>query len=94
MDNKIENGGHKLNLYNRQNAEITGIVKVISIEEQQINLITNAGRLVINGKGLRAGKLDVSTGVLEFSGQITGLNYSEYKTPSQKATGFVGKLFK
>lgn len=85
---------HKLTVIGRENVQITGITKVISIEEQQIILITDVGKLLINGKDLHAGKLDVVSGVLEFSGKVNGVTYVEYKTPGQRASGLVGRLFK
>ena len=94
MDGKYIGKEHKLTMVDRQQGQISGITKVISIEEQQIILITDAGKLTISGKELHAGKLDVTTGVLEFSGIVSGLSYQDYKTPGQKASGFVGKLFK
>ncbi len=94
MDGKYIGKEHKLTMVDRQQGQISGITKVISIEEQQIILITDAGKLTISGKELHAGKLDVATGVLEFSGIVSGLSYQDYKTPGQKASEFVGKLFK
>lgn len=94
MDARHVEKEHKLTMVDRQQGQISGITKVISIEEQQIILITDSGKLTISGKELHAGKLDVATGVLEFSGMVSGVSYQDYKTPGQKASGFVGKLFK
>jgi len=94
LDSKSISKEHKLSILDRQRAQITGITKVISIEEQQISLITEAGKIVISGKNLHAGKLDVVAGVLEFTGMVNSICYSDYKTASEKATGFIGRLFK
>lgn len=94
MDARNAEKEHKLTMIGRRQGQISGITKVISIEEQQIILITDAGKLIISGKELHAGKLDVATGVLEFSGMVSGLSYQDYKTSAQRASGFVGKLFK
>ncbi len=94
MDARYVEKEHKLTMIGRQQGQISGITKVISIEEQQIILITEVGKLTISGKELHAGKLDVVTGVLEFSGRVIGVSYQDYKSPGQKASGFVGKLFK
>ncbi len=93
MDGKISKE-HRINILNRQAAKVTGINKVLSIEEQQIILVTDVGKMVITGKGLHAGRLDVTAGELEFTGDIAGITYSEYKTVGQKASGIVGRLFK
>lgn len=93
MDGK-GNKEHKLNILDRQKAQVTGINKVLSIEEQQIILITDVGKMVVSGKGLHAGRLDVASGELEFTGDINGISYSDYKTAGQKASGIVGRLFK
>lgn len=94
MDNKSGSKEHKLNILDRQVSQVTGITKVVSIEEQQISLITDVGKVIITGKNLHAGKLDVTAGVLEFSGMVNNVSYVDYKTPGKRATGFVGKLFK
>ena len=93
MDGRISKE-HRLNILDRQKAQVTGINKVLSIEEQQIVLVTDVGKMVITGKGLHAGRLDVVAGELEFTGDICGINYSEYKSVGQKASGIVGRLFK
>lgn len=85
---------HKVNILDRKNAQITGIIKVLSIEEQQIILITDVGKMVISGKELHAGRLDVTSGELDFTGTINAISYSDYKTAGQKASGIVGRLFK
>ncbi len=94
MDARYVEKEHKLTMVGRKQGQISGITRVISIEEQQMILITDVGKMTISGKELHAGKLDVATGVLEFSGMVSGVSYQDYKTPGQKASGFVGKLFK
>ena len=94
MDSKVAIREHKLTIIDRHKIQITGISKVISIEEQQIVLITDVGKMTINGKDLHAGKLDVVAGLLELTGNVDGIIYQEYKTTGQKATGLVGRLFK
>lgn len=94
MDSKVAGREHKLSIVDRQKVQITGIAKVVSIEEQQIVLITDVGKMTINGKDLHAGKLDVAAGILELTGNVDGITYQEYKTTGQKAAGLVGRLFK
>lgn len=85
---------HRLNIIDRQQNLVTGITKVISLEEEQICVITDVGRMTIKGADLHAGKLDVGSGVLEFTGQVDSIVYTECKTPGQKAAGALGRLFK
>lgn len=94
MDSRATGREHKLNIVDRQKVQITGITKIISIEEQHIVLITDVGRMTINGKNLHAGKLDVVSGILELTGCVDGITYQENKTAKQKASGIVGRLFK
>lgn len=94
METKTGVREHRLNIIDRQQAQVTGITKVISLEEDQICVITDMGRLTIKGVNLHAGKLDVSSGVLEFTGQVDSVVYTECKTPGQKAAGAFGRLFK
>lgn len=85
---------HKLNILDREQASITGITKVISLEEEQICVITDKGKITIKGVNLHAGKLDVGSGVLEFTGQVDSVVYTDCKTTGQKAAGAFGRLFK
>ncbi|MBR3599301.1 MAG: sporulation protein YabP [Lachnospiraceae bacterium] len=85
---------HKLNILDREQASITGITKVISLEEEQICVITDKGKITIKGVNLHAGKLDVGSGVLEFTGQVDSVVYTDCKTAGQKAAGAFGRLFK
>lgn len=94
MDSRVLSKEHKLSIIDRQITQVTGIDKVISIDEQQISLITDKGKLIIVGRELHAGKLDVAAGVLEFTGVVNSITYTDYKTPGQRASGFVGRLFK
>ena len=94
MDGRNVTREHKLNIIDRKTVQVTGIKKVVAIEEQQIILITDVGKMIINGKELHAGKLDVTSGVLDFSGTVNGISYVEHKTAGQKASGVVGRLFK
>lgn len=94
MDNRVNVKEHKLNVIDRKKVQVTGITRVVSIEEQQICLITDMGKLIISGKDLHAGKLDVASGILEFVGLVNNIAYTDYKTPGQRATGIVGRLFK
>ncbi len=94
MDDRSIGREHRLNVIDRKTVQVTGINKVVAIEEQQIILITDVGKMIISGKDLHAGKLDVTSGILDFSGIVNGISYVEHKTAGQKASGIVGRLFK
>ncbi|HAZ37352.1 MAG TPA: sporulation protein YabP, partial [Clostridiaceae bacterium] len=53
---------HSLNLLNRQKLDLTGVVDVISFNEDSVILNTKLGTLNIKGKNMRVNKLNVDNG--------------------------------
>lgn len=94
MENKKEakiekNSG--LSLEDRKKLSLTGVIEVISFDDEKINLNTNLGALIIKGEGLKMNKLDVQNGDVIISGYITNLNYSG-KKPKTIKKGFLKKI--
>lgn len=72
-----EGKAHTLTLRARERAEITGVCEVESFDEHGVVLRTDCGELSLEGEGLRVGTLDIARGVVEVSGRIDGVYYSE-----------------
>lgn len=66
---------HSLSLSERKNLSMTGITKVISIEPELIMVVSEMGRIKITGKELQATNLDMDKGILDISGNVSGLSY-------------------
>lgn len=81
---------HSLILENRRNLTATGVSNVDSFDEQTIVAYTDLGELIIRGSKLQINKLNIETGELTLTGEITSTSYSDNKP----AGGFISKLFK
>ena len=75
-------------LHNRTILSITGVEKVISVTENQVQLIVLSSPLTIGGSNLQVQKLDVDNGNLILNGTINNIKYNE------KKENFLKKVFK
>ena len=74
---------HTVNLENRENVLLTGIVEVLGFDERNLTLETTQGVLAIDGEGLHIAKLNVDSGEMQINGRIFGLYYID-KTEKTK----------
>ena len=90
-----ENPGmaHKIVLNNRDQGNLTGILDVISFDENTIVLDTDMGLLTIRGKDLHVNRLSVEKGEVDLSGNIDSIAYSGVNQGGQNES-FLSKLFK
>ncbi|WP_333860202.1 sporulation protein YabP [Clostridium sp.] len=96
MEKKEINIEHKksiLSLENRRKLILTGIVEVVSFNEDQIVLNTNLGTLNIKGKDLKMNKLDVQNGDVVIMGVINACVYISSE-PKKKRQNLISKIFK
>ena len=68
---------HTVSALARERAEINGVSEVISFDEQSVILVTDCGELTLEGQGLHVGTLDIQRGLVEVTGQIDALIYSD-----------------
>ena len=68
-----EENKSSLSLENRKKLTLTGIVEVISFDDQKISLNTKLGNLSIKGEGLKMNKLDVQNGDVIITGTILSM---------------------
>jgi sporulation protein YabP len=78
---------HKVTIDNRHGIAMTGITKVVSIENDLVMLVTEQGKLKILGKDMEANNLDLEKGILELTGRINSLSYSGDKESSLSLKG-------
>lgn len=89
MTNVIQN----IVLENREKLNITGVLDVLSFDDQIVILETELGLLTVKGENLRINKLSLDTSEVTIDGTIYQLAYSE-KDSMEKVGGFLGKIFK
>lgn len=68
-----------LNLINRNVLQLEGVLEVISSSDNELYLKLKNTTLYINGANLQISKLDVKTGELEATGEITSIKYGKNK---------------
>ncbi|MEY8763186.1 MULTISPECIES: sporulation protein YabP [Clostridium] len=90
---KLEDKKSLLSLENRKKLILTGIIEVISFNEDQISLNTNLGILNIKGKNLKMNKLDVQNGDVSIIGTINSCIYINNE-PKKKKHHLLSKMFK
>ena len=90
-----ENPGmaHKIVLNNRDQGNLTGILDVISFDENTIVLDTDMGLLTIKGKDLHVNRLSLEKGEIDIEGRTDSLVYSE-GGGTKSGGSFWAKLFK
>lgn len=86
------NFNHTLAVENREKLKATGIVDVISFDEDMIVSETEMGILVVKGENLHINALNLEKGELDIDGLVFSMNYEE-KGHSER-NSFFGKIFK
>ena len=92
-DNNIQDNKSSLNLENRKKLTISGVVEVMSFDEEKIDLTTKLGNLTIKGEELKMNKLDVQNGDVIIIGNIAYMVYNG-KVTKKNRESLLSKLFK
>lgn len=92
-DVKIEDKKSNLLMESRKKLSLTGVIEVLSFDEEKITLNTVLGGLVIKGKKLKMHKLDVQNGDVIIIGNISSCIYSDVDAKKSNE-GFFRRLFK
>lgn len=80
-------------LENREKLSISGVLDVLSFDDQVVIVETELGLLTIKGENLRINKLSIDTSEVIVEGEIYNLAYSENDI-DKKSTGLFNKIFK
>ena len=86
--NSIQN----LILENREKLSISGVIDVLSFDDQIVILETELGMLTIKGDDLRINKLSIDTQDVIIEGSIYSLSYTEKS--EKRSNSLLGKIFK
>lgn len=80
-------------LENRSKLSISGVLDVLSFDDQVVILETDLGLLTVKGENLRINKLSIDTSEVIVEGEISVLSYSD-KDTEKSGGSFFGKIFK
>lgn len=79
-------------LENRNKLTISGVLDVLSFDDQIVILETELGLLTTKGEDIRINKLSIDTSEVVIEGQINSFVYSE--SQGEQKSSFLGKIFK
>lgn len=88
------NAVQNLLLENREKLTISGVLDVLSFDDQIVILETELGLLTVKGENLRINKLSLDTADVIVDGEIYNLGYSEKDLEKKNGGGLLGKIFK
>lgn len=80
-------------LENREKLTISGVLDVLSFDDQIVIVQTHLGLLTVKGEDLRISKLNIDSEEVIVDGTIGSMSYSD-KNFEKKDSGFLGKIFK
>ena len=81
-------------LENRKKLNISGVVDVISFDDQVVMVETELGLLTVKGENIRINKLSLDTSEVIVEGDISYLSYSDKTIEKTKTSSIIGKIFK
>ena len=80
-------------LENRGKLSISGVLDVLSFDDQVVMVETELGLLTVKGENLHINKLNIDTSEVIIEGEISYLAYSDKENEKTKGT-FMSKIFK
>lgn len=80
-------------LENRGKLSISGVLDVLSFDDQVVMIETELGLLTVKGENLRINKLSIDTSEVIVEGDIAYLAYSEKEIEKTKGS-LLSKIFK
>lgn len=81
-----------MNMENRSKLSVTGVIDVISFDNEAVILDTKMGVLVVKGIDFKINKLNVDVGELIIMGQIDSCGFDDMH--ERKKESLFAKLFK
>ncbi len=80
-------------LENRNKLSISGVLDVLSFDDQIVIIETEMGLLTVKGENLKINKLSIDTSEVIVEGDIFELAYND-ENINKKSSGFLNKIFK
>ncbi len=85
---KLRPRAHSIHIDNRLRTSITGVMDVVSFNEQEVMLLTEAGALNLVGNSLHLAKLNLEDGQICIEGELLAL---DYEPPEGQKRGLFGR---
>ena len=81
-------------LESREKLSISGVLDVLSFDDQVVIVETELGLLNVKGDNLKINKLSIDTSEVIVEGDIYSMVYSEKDTNKKNGSSLLGKIFK
>lgn len=81
---------HALTLTERGKLTVTGVDEVLRFDEEEVEMRTARGNLIVRGSELHVGRLAIDTGELGIDGNVDELAYLD---TAPRGEGFWARLF-
>ena len=91
LDSGMRMRPHAIHIEGRTLTSVTGVKDVASFNEEEVNLLTEAGALTIEGVNLHITKLNLDDGQVVLEGEVIALEYAD--EPEARGSVF-SRLFK
>jgi len=83
---------HNIIIENREKTAVSGVIDVISFDEDLVVAETEMGVLIIKGENLHVNSLNLEKGEMKLDGNVFSLNYEE--KGHNEHTSFFGRIFR
>lgn len=93
-EKRLMNSGHSVTMQNREKIMVTGVVDVLSFDEESVVADTDMGMLMIRGANLHVNSLNLDHGELSVDGEVDALEYSDGTGLSKGRGSLFSKIFK
>lgn len=84
---------HCITINHRQKLSATGILEVLSFDDENIAAQTDSGIMILTGYNLHVNNLSLEKNSLDVTGTITGISYTDDDYNDKKAS-LLSKIFK
>ena len=88
MEEKQPAGVHRFSLENRRKAVITGVQDIHSFNENEVLLLSEAGKILLKGEQLHVRNLNLEKGEAEVEGRVDSLLYLTKITHKKETNPF------
>ncbi len=93
-DRKRGSSKHCVSIDEREKIMVTGVIDVLSFDEESIIMDTEQGMLILRGEHLHVGKLNLDEGEVCIDGMIESLEYSEGGQFTKAKGSLMARIFK
>ena len=74
-DMMAQGASHAVTLDKREHVLVSGVSDILEFDENNVLIATSAGKMMIEGSGLKIISLDAESGKLSATGKIDSLSY-------------------